>query len=138
LCHLAQAHPLNQSTSPLGNGGVAQNGGWFLGLNYARMARLRPVTGYKGAWDWTEREAHPKNDGLFRVDIQTGKKQFLVSFHQMANELKALGRDVKTAICSSTIRSQIARGPGFLFRESWLERTEKEKNQPPLHYDRQR
>ena len=83
--------------TPIGNGGVAQNGGWFLGLNYARMARLRPVTGYKGTWDWTEGEAHPKNDGLFRVDIQTGKKQLLVSFHQMANELTAIGRDVKNS-----------------------------------------
>ena len=36
-------------STPIDNGGVAQNGDWFLGLNYARMARLRPVTGYKDA-----------------------------------------------------------------------------------------
>ena len=39
--------------TPIGNSGVAQKGGHFLGINYARMARLRPVTGYKGAHDWT-------------------------------------------------------------------------------------
>ena len=71
--------------TPVGNGGVAQNGGWFLGLNYARMARLRPVTGYKGAADWTSGIAHPNDDGLFKVNIDTGEKTLLVSFHRMAH-----------------------------------------------------
>lgn len=31
--------------TPIGNGGVAQRGGWFAAINYGRMARLRPVTG---------------------------------------------------------------------------------------------
>ncbi len=83
--------------TPIGNGGVAQNGGWFLGLNYARMARLRPVTGYKGTWDWTKGIARPKDDGLFKVDIGSGEKTLLVSFHRMARELEALGRDMKTS-----------------------------------------
>ena len=34
--------------TPFGNSGVAQNGGYFLGINYGRLARLRPVTGYPG------------------------------------------------------------------------------------------
>ena len=34
--------------TPVGNSGVAQGGGWFLAINYARLARLRPVTGYPG------------------------------------------------------------------------------------------
>jgi hypothetical protein len=34
---------------PIGNGGVAQRGGRFLGINYGRLDRLRPVTGYPGA-----------------------------------------------------------------------------------------
>ena len=101
--------------TPIGNGGVAQIGGWFLGLNYARMARLRPVTGYKGAWDWTEGEPHPRNDGLFRVDIQTGKKKLLVSFHQMANELKALGRNVKNSHLFINHSLSNREGTGFSF-----------------------
>ena len=39
--------------TPAANGGVKQDGGAFAAINYARMARLRPVTGYPGAWDWT-------------------------------------------------------------------------------------
>ncbi len=73
--------------TPVGNGGVAQNGGYFLGINYARMARLRPVTGYKDAWDWTEGVAAPADDGIFRVDVKTGEKRLLVSFAQLQAKL---------------------------------------------------
>ena len=73
--------------SPIGNGGVAQKGGNFLGINYARMARLRPVTGYKGASDWTVNSKHPENDGIFKVDVSTGNKNLLVSFKTLASKL---------------------------------------------------
>ena len=53
--------------TPVGNSGVAQNGGWFLAINYGRLARLRPVTGYPGARDWTIGVKQPENDGIFKV-----------------------------------------------------------------------
>jgi hypothetical protein len=70
--------------TPFGNSGVAQKGGWFLGLNYGRLARLRPVTGYPEAWDWTTGTAAPENDGIFLVNIDTGAKRLLVSYRQLA------------------------------------------------------
>ena len=57
--------------TPFGNSGVAQSGGYFLGINYGRLARLRPVTGYPGAYDWTTGANHPDNDGVFKVDTAT-------------------------------------------------------------------
>jgi hypothetical protein len=74
--------------TPFGNSGVAQIGGHFLGLNYGRMARLRLVTGYPGAFDWTEGIAAPENDGIFRVDTGSGKSRLLVSFRQLAALIK--------------------------------------------------
>jgi len=72
--------------TPFGNSGVAQKGGWFLGINYGRLARLRPVTGYPGAKDWTlHGELQPDNDGIFRVDTATGAARLLVSFRQIAS-----------------------------------------------------
>ncbi len=76
--------------TPVGNGGVAQNGGYFMAINYARMARLRPVTGYKDAWDWTQEVAAPNDDGIFRVDVQTGAKTLIVSFAQLRDRLRDL------------------------------------------------
>lgn len=67
----------------IANGGVAQNGGHFIAINYGRMARLRPVTGYPEAHDWNAETLAPMDDGIFRVDVQTGEKQLLVSFHQL-------------------------------------------------------
>ena len=69
--------------SPIGNGGVAADGTFFMGLNYGRLARLRPVTGYPDALDWSKGEIAPTNDGVFKVDIQTGKKQLLTSFRDL-------------------------------------------------------
>ena len=73
--------------TPFGNGGVNQSGGSFAGINYGRMARLRPVTGYPEAYDWNPGAAHPEDDGVFVVDVATGAKRLLVSFRQMRDAL---------------------------------------------------
>lgn len=78
------------SDTPVGNGGVAQNGGYFLAINYARLARLRPVTGYKDAWDWTRDVAAPDDDGIFRIEVASGAKTLIVSFAQLKARLRGL------------------------------------------------
>ena len=83
--------------TPIGNSGVTQNGGTFLGLNYGRLARLRPVTGYPGAVDWSQDENAPANDGIFRVDINSGEKRLLVSYRQIADLLKQRVEGVENA-----------------------------------------
>lgn len=74
--------------TPIGNGGVAADGSAWLGLNYGRLARLRLVTGYPEALDWSKDEIAPQNDGIFVVDITTGRKRLLVSYKQL--EMKIL------------------------------------------------
>ena len=71
--------------TPCANSGVAQNGGWFLAINYGRLARLRPVTGYPEAYDWTTGVPAPDNDGVFLVNADTGAKKLLVSFRRLAD-----------------------------------------------------
>jgi len=83
--------------TPIGNGGVAQTGGWFAGINYGRLAGLRPVTGYPGAYDWTGKALHPDNDGVFKVNVATGEKHLLVSFRQMRDALAGNHREVDRA-----------------------------------------
>jgi len=72
---------------PVANGGVCPTGEFFLAINYGRLARLRPVTGYPGAADPTAEVAAPENDGIFRVDIATGQRKLLVSFRQLRDLL---------------------------------------------------
>lgn len=80
---------------PVGNGGVAQNGGSFLGINYGRMARLRPVTGYPGALDTTHgRPGHPADDGIFKINVATRERTLLASYQQMADAIRPMRPDV--------------------------------------------
>ncbi|MHC4329859.1 MAG: hypothetical protein ACYSWW_17220 [Planctomycetota bacterium] len=74
--------------TPVGNGGVAADGSAFLAINYGRLARLRLVTGYPKALDWSRDEIAPENDGIFIVDVKTGEKRLLVSYRQLDKELK--------------------------------------------------
>ena len=74
--------------TPIGNSGVAIDGSFFLGLNYGRLARLRSVTGYRGALDWSKSELAPSNDGIFKINIKTGEKVLLVSYKAMEAKLK--------------------------------------------------
>jgi hypothetical protein len=74
--------------TPIGNSGVAATGSGWLGLNYGRLARLRLVTGYPGAQDWSKDEVAPENDGIFFVDMETGEKRLLVSYQQLEIKLK--------------------------------------------------
>jgi hypothetical protein len=73
----------------LGNSGVSPSGGYFAAINYGRMARLRPVTGYAGALDPTANDKAPANDGVFLVDIKTGEVKLLVSFSALSEFLRA-------------------------------------------------
>lgn len=74
---------------PIGNSGVSRDGRSFLAINYGRLGRLRPVTGYPGALDTTVGALHPKNDGVFKVDIATGVRTLLISYGQLADRIRA-------------------------------------------------
>jgi hypothetical protein len=80
--------------APVANGGVAQHGGRFLAINYGRMARLRPVTGYPGAYDFTGDALHPADDGVHLVDVKSARRRLLVSFKQLADLVRPVRPDV--------------------------------------------
>lgn len=104
-----------------GNSGVCPLGKYFLAINYARMARLRPVTGYKGSYDWTDSISAPKDDGIAIVNIETGKKEILISFEQMANGLEQNGFDVKdrNLFINHTLWSRDGQWIYFFVRAGW-------------------
>jgi hypothetical protein len=74
--------------SPVANSGVAQSGDAFLALNYGRLARLRLVTGYAGLSDWSESDNAPNNDGIFKIDVDSGKRTLLVSYRQLRDMVR--------------------------------------------------
>lgn len=117
--------------TPIGNSGVAQRGGRFLAINYGRMARLRPVTGYRAAFDWTTGIAHPQDDGIFVVDVASGKKLLLVSFHQLAQALRQgePGAEIPPLFINHTLWNREDDRIFFFVRGGWNSRSRK-INQP--------
>lgn len=77
------------SSTPVGNSGVAQKGGRFLGINYGRIIRFRGEVGYKSAYDWTVGVKAPTNDGIWVVEAASGAQQLILSFKQMRDKFVA-------------------------------------------------
>ena len=107
--------------TPIGNGGVAADGSAWLGLNYGRLARLRLVTGYPEALDWSRDEIAPRNDGIFIVDIMTGEKQLLVSYFDLDQKLREHKPDLDHSglFINHTLWSREADRVYFFARGGW-------------------
>jgi hypothetical protein len=118
--------------TPIGNGGVAADGSAWLGINYGRLARLRLVTGYPEALDWSKDEVAPENDGIFIVDIKTGKKRLLVSYRQLEEKLKEREPDLKHTglFINHTLWNRDADKVYFFVRSGWGGKRGKKHNVP--------
>jgi hypothetical protein len=125
-------HEYRFDDTPVGNSGVCPVGKSFLAINYARMARLRAVTGYKGAADWTEGVVAPENDGIFIVDIESGKKKLLVSFERLNFELKKKGLDTggESLFINHTLWNRGGKIVYFYARAGWQNNLQKRTNVP--------
>lgn len=63
-----------------------------IGLNFSRLQRLRPGYGYDKLEDNTKGIKAPENDGIYRVNLETGEKTLMVSYKELA---KTNDRDEK-------------------------------------------
>lgn len=127
-----RVHEYRYEDTPVGNGGVAANGSAWLGLNYGRLARLRLVTGYPGAVDWSKDEIAPENDGIFKVDIETGEKRLLVSYHQLEEKLKEIDPELEHTglFINHTLLNRNSDLVYFFVRAGWNDQGGKRINIP--------
>jgi hypothetical protein len=127
LCEIAEGQPARRirefrfADVPIGNSGVLQRGGGFYAINYGRLANLRAVTGYAGAFDGTKDVKHPANDGVFVVDIASGQKKLLVSFEQLAALLRKdyPAVDEQALFINHTLSSRDDSRVFFFLRGGW-------------------
>jgi len=68
---------------------LSRDGRWALSLTYGRMGRLRKVVGYGAVKDPNPDDPAPKNDGVFLVDLQTGRRTLVVSIAEVYARLAA-------------------------------------------------
>lgn len=64
---------------PAAINGLSHDGKYALSLSYGRLGRCRKTVGYEGIEDPTAKVAHPDNDGVFVMDMRTGKRKLAVS-----------------------------------------------------------
>ncbi|UCD50812.1 MAG: hypothetical protein JSW27_25220 [Phycisphaerales bacterium] len=64
---------------PAAINGLSHNGQYALSLSYGRLGRLRKTVSYQGIADPTASVPHPDNDGVFVMDMRSGKRTLAVS-----------------------------------------------------------
>jgi hypothetical protein len=62
---------------------VSKTGKYALSLTYGRLSRMRKVVGYAGAVDPYANEMHPKEDGVFLIDLELGSSKLVVSIAEV-------------------------------------------------------
>ena len=70
--------------APVGIGAVAPDGWSALGLDYARLHTQRPVVGYAGARDRTAGVRAPEDDGVWQIDLESGRTTLVLSHAEAA------------------------------------------------------
>ena len=63
---------------------IGPDGRYALTLNFSRLARTRPGYGYEGGRDPWAGDKRPAEDGIFRMDIETGETRLVLSIAQAA------------------------------------------------------
>ncbi len=77
-----QKRPLPRAISA-----VSHDGKWALSVTYGRVGRLREVVGYSGAKDPNPNDPAPQNDGVFLMDLSTGKSKLVVPIARVYESL---------------------------------------------------
>lgn len=63
---------------------IAPDGRHAYSVNFARLHTHRPGYGYAGAEDPYANDPHPGNDGLYRIDLESGRSELIVGLDALA------------------------------------------------------
>ena len=77
-------HTGKTRTLPLPIYALSRDGKSALSLNFARLAQTRPGYGYSGLPDPWEDDPCPEEDGIYWMDLATGKHRLIISLRQIA------------------------------------------------------
>jgi hypothetical protein len=97
---------------------VTVDGKYGLSLNFSRLGRLRPGYGYSNSPDHTIGELAPRDDGIWRIHIDTGEEVLLFSASDMVAFEPLEGMDKAEHYFNHI--SINPDGSRFLFLHVWL------------------
>lgn len=96
---------------------VTRDGNYALSINFSRLARWRPGYGYEGVSDVFENERWPGKDGIYLVDLNTGRDRLIISLAQLLEMRKEEDAGISFARINHTDFSPD--GKNFLFLNRW-------------------
>lgn len=63
---------------------LSADGKWGVSADFARIQNLRPGYGYQGVADPVRAEKNPASSGIWRVNMETGKSDLVISLEQLS------------------------------------------------------
>jgi len=82
-CHILDVYTGERRTIPRAVYALSPDGKTGVGLDFARTGRLRPGYGYAGV-DPSEHDPAPEDCGIYRIDLETGGSERIITLAQMA------------------------------------------------------
>lgn len=96
VCHVLDVFTRKKRTIPWPIYTVAPDGKTGISVDFRRVQDMRPGYGYPGLPDPHKGELAPKDSGIWRVDLDSGKAEMIVSIAKIA-AIPFPGRDLSTA-----------------------------------------
>jgi hypothetical protein len=91
VCHLLDVKTRAKRTLPHPIYCVSPDGRWALAPDFRRLADVRPGYGYVGLPDPNRDVLAPRDTGIFRIDLETGRQELLLSVADVARLPYAYG-----------------------------------------------
>jgi len=84
VCHIVNIHSGKKRTLPYPIYTVNPDGRTAVAPDFRRVQDMRPGYGYAGLPDPHKNTAAPKNSGIFRIDLDTGDRELIISLAEIA------------------------------------------------------
>jgi hypothetical protein len=84
VCRVLDVKTGKRRTLPYPIHHVSPDGKWAIGTDVARVADMRPSYGYVGIPDPNRDVMAPADSGLYRMNLDTGEQEFLISIAEVA------------------------------------------------------
>jgi len=84
VCHILNTATNQKRTIPAPIYALSPDGRWAVRPNFARLNDTRPGYGYVGLPDANKDKGAPDDDGLWKIDLTTGKEELIFSFADAA------------------------------------------------------
>lgn len=84
VCHVLDVKSGRKRTVPHPIYAVSPDGRWAIAPDFRRVQDMRPGYGYVGLADPCADQLAPKDSGIWRVDLETGRSQLIISLADVA------------------------------------------------------